>query len=68
MGFAEKNWGLYRGLDVGADSLTVKVTLNLGHGINYHSHERRTEVWTVISGTGHVVIDGVEQSVFLPGM
>ena len=31
--------------------------------MNYHSHERRSEVWTVISGTGFVVIDGVERAV-----
>ena len=43
--------------------MTVKVTLNPGHGMNYHSHERRSEVWTVISGTGSVVIDGVERSI-----
>ena len=43
--------------------MTVKVTLNPGHGMNYHSHERRSEVWTVISGTGSVVIDGVERVV-----
>ena len=61
--FAEKSWGSYRVLDVGADSLTVKVTLNPGHKMNYHSHERRSEVWTVISGTGQVVIDGVERAV-----
>ena len=43
--------------------MTVKVTLNPGHGMNYHSHERRSEVWSVISGTGTVVIDGVERVV-----
>lgn len=31
--------------------------------MNYHSHERRSEVWTVISSTGSVVIDGVERVV-----
>lgn len=61
--FAEKSWGSYRVLDVGTDSLTVKVTLNPGHGMNYHSHERRNEVWNVISGTGTVVVDGVSRSV-----
>ena len=61
--FAEKSWGSYKVLDVGSDSLTVKVTLNPGHGMNYHSHERRSEVWSVISGTGTVVIDGVERVV-----
>ena len=43
--------------------MTVKVTLNLGHGMNYHSHERRDEVWTVVSGSGQVVVDGVTRGV-----
>ena len=43
--------------------MTVKVTLNPGHGMNYHSHERRSEVWSVISGTGSVLIDGAERVV-----
>lgn len=37
--------------------------MNPDHGMNYHSHERRSEVWTVISGIGHVLIDGVERVV-----
>ena len=45
--FAEKSWGSYRVLDVSDKSMTVKVTLNPGHGMNYHSHERCDEVWTV---------------------
>ena len=61
--FAEKSWGSYKVLDVSEDSMTVKVTLNPWHGMNYHSHERRSEVWTVISGTGSVVIDEVERVV-----
>lgn len=48
-------------MDVGTDSLTVKVTLNSGHGMNYHSHDRRDEVWTVISCSERVVIDGEER-------
>ena len=61
--FAEKSWGSYRVLDVEEDSMTVKVTLNPGHQMNYHSHERRDEVWTVISGRGRTVVDGVERPV-----
>ena len=59
--FAEKSWGSYRVLEVEEDSLTVKVTLNPGHKMNYHSHERRNEIWTVISGSGKAVVDGVQQ-------
>ncbi len=61
--FAEKSWGSYRVLDVEEDSMTVKVTLNPGHRMNYHSHAKRDEVWTVLSGTGHTIVDGIEQSV-----
>ena len=29
--------------------------------MNYHSHDRRDEVWTVISGSGKTIVDGMEQ-------
>ena len=31
--------------------------------MNYHSHDKRDEVWTVISGTGRTIVDGMEQPV-----
>lgn len=61
--FAEKSWGSFRVLDVEDESLTIKVTLNPGHSMNYHSHMNRDEVWVVISGTGRTVVDGVERPV-----
>ena len=61
--FGEKSWGSFRILDVEENSLTIKVTLNPGHRMNYHSHDRRNEVWTVISGQGRTIVDGMEQPV-----
>lgn len=61
--FAEKSWGSFHVLDVEDESMTIKVTLNPGHSMNYHSHSRRDEVWTVISGTGRTIVDGMEQPV-----
>lgn len=61
--FAEKSWGSFRVLDVEKESLTIKVTLNPGHKMNYHSHTNRDEVWTVVSGTGYTIIDGQKQIV-----
>lgn len=58
--FAEKSWGSFRVLDVGECSLTIKITLNAGQKMNYHAHEHRNEVWTVINGTGKAIIDGAE--------
>ena len=31
--------------------------------MNYQSHERRDEVWTVVSGKGRAIVDDVEQQV-----
>ena len=58
--FAEKSWGSFRVLDIEDESMTIKVTLMPGHKMNYHSHEFRDEVWTVIYGEGRAVIDGEE--------
>ena len=61
--FAEKSWGSFRVLDVETECLTIKVTLNAGHSMNYHSHKNRDEVWVVISGEGRTIVDGMEQEV-----
>lgn len=61
--FAEKSWGSFRVLDIEEESMTIKVILNPGHRMNYHSHERRDEVWTIISGEGRTIVDGMEQPV-----
>ena len=61
--FAEKSWGSFRVIDIDSKSVTIKVTLNPGHRMNYHSHKNRDEVWAVISGRGKTIVDGMEQSV-----
>lgn len=61
--FAEKSWGSFKVIDVETFSLTIKVTLNAGHRMNYHNHKNRDEVWVVVSGQGKTVIDGVEQDI-----
>lgn len=61
--FAEKSWGNFKVIDVEEQSLTIKVTLNPGHSMNYHSHKNRDEVWVVIQGTGKTIINGKEQFV-----
>ena len=61
--FAEKSWGSYKVIDIEEGSLTVKVTLNPGHSMNYHLHNYRDEVWVVIEGEGRTFVDGMEQHV-----
>lgn len=59
--FADKSWGTYKVLDIENNSMTIKVTLNPGEHMYYHSHDRRDEVWIVISGTGRSIVDGKKQ-------
>lgn len=61
--FAEKSWGSFQVIDVEDESMTIKVVLNPGHGMNYHSHMHRNEVWVVLSGKGTTIVDGMEQHV-----
>ena len=58
--FAEKSWGSYTVLDVEDRSLTVKVTLQPGHRMHYHSHAHRDETWTVVEGEGTAILDDAE--------
>lgn len=61
--YAEKSWGDFRVLDVEEGSLTIKATLNPGYHMNYHSHDHRDEVWTILSGNGRTIVDGMEELV-----
>ena len=61
--FAEKSWGSYTVIDIQDESMTILVTLNPGNSMNYHSHENRNEVWTIISGKGRTIVDGMEEPV-----
>ena len=61
--FAEKSWGDFYIIDREDNCLTIKLTIKQGKKMNYHSHERREEIWTVISGCGSVIIDGEERKI-----
>lgn len=61
--FAEKSWGSYRVIDFDEESLTIKITLQPGSQMKYHSHQYRDETWSVISGTGRVIQNGKEQPI-----
>lgn len=59
--YQEKSWGTYTVIDVDNTSMTVKVSMKQGEHMSYHSHEHRDEVWTVVSGKGKAIVDGMEQ-------
>jgi len=59
--YAEKSWGTYTVMDVQPGSMTVKLSMRVGEHLTYHMHNYREEVWTVISGKGKAIVDGMEQ-------
>jgi mannose-1-phosphate guanylyltransferase len=66
--YEERRWGWHRILDYssyddGRNVLTKRVRINSNKNISYHYHELRTEVWTILSGSGHVLMDGEIKSV-----
>lgn len=61
--YADKSWGNYTVLDIHPNGMTVRILLQAGSHMNYHSHEHRDEVWTVISGQGRTIVDGMEQRI-----
>lgn len=61
--YAEKSWGSFKVVDVQDESMTLSVTLKQGNKMKYHSHDFRDEVWTIVSGNGRTVVDGMEQLV-----
>lgn len=63
-----RRWGEYRVLDAGAypggsRSLVKELAIEPGRQLSYQRHARRSEVWTVVSGEGEVVLDGEVRAV-----
>lgn len=61
--FAEKSWGTFTVLDVQLNSMTVSIYLKKGHAMKYHSHEQRSEIWTIVSDKGYVIVDDVKKNI-----
>ena len=61
--YIEKSWGSYNVLDAGEGYRLLKVKINAGRRLSYHSHEFRDESITILSGYGKTVVDGMEQIV-----
>lgn len=60
--YEERIWGWYKVIDYTIypykkEVLTKKICIYSGENLSYHYHQYRTEVWTVINGTGELIID-----------
>lgn len=60
--YEERIWGWYKVLDFvkykeSKEVLTKKICIHAGKNLSYHYHQFRTEVWTVVKGTGELIIN-----------
>ncbi|MXV38874.1 cupin domain-containing protein [Flavobacteriaceae bacterium Ap0902] len=51
-------WGEYFVLDEGESFKVKRIVVNPGQRISYQFHHKRSEVWTIVSGIGTVILDG----------
>lgn len=61
--YEERRWGEYRVLDYTqyedkTKSLTKHLMIEQGKCISYQKHLYRDEIWTVVDGTGRLLLDG----------
>ncbi|MFD0671323.1 sugar phosphate nucleotidyltransferase [Cohnella sp. GCM10027633] len=60
--YEERRWGWYKVLDYGKfesdrQMLIKRIFLHSGKNSSYHFHRKRSEVWTVLSGEGELLLD-----------
>ena len=66
--YEQRRWGEYRVIDSsvfpdGVKALTKELIVSNGKQISYQRHAHRSEVWTIVSGTGEVVLNGAVKHV-----
>jgi mannose-1-phosphate guanylyltransferase len=55
--FAEKSWGKYKVINVTEKSQTVQLDVTARMHLSYHLHVLRDESWTIVDGTGLVILN-----------
>lgn len=66
--YEERRWGCYRVLDytrneAGSEVLTKRICISANKNLSYQYHLLRNEVWTVVSGTGELILDGQSREI-----
>ncbi len=55
----EKPWGSYTVWRIDPGSKIKTIDVNPNQRLSYQSHEGRDELWTVIDGSGEIVLDDI---------
>ena len=63
MEFDERPWGSYLVLADEQDHKVKRIVVRPGNRISYQRHERRSEHWFVVAGSGVVTLDATSRTV-----
>jgi len=55
----QRPWGTYEILLDDEKSKVKKITVDSEKRLSYQTHEKRSEYWVIVEGTGQVTIDGM---------
>ena len=66
--YEEKHWGSYTVLKQlssydGQQTLVKQLVINKDCDTGYQSHKLRSEIWTIVDGSGEVVIDEIKRTI-----
>jgi mannose-1-phosphate guanylyltransferase len=66
--FEECRWGEYKVLDYkqyedGKKSLTRHMHIKAGYNITYQCHTMRDEIWTIVDGSGDLIMEGHRRNI-----
>lgn len=59
-------WGSFYVIHDETNYKLKRIEVKSGHRLSYQFHDKRSEAWTIISGNGKIILNGVEQEYF-PG-
>jgi len=61
MSTENRPWGSYTIIKEANDHKVKTITVEPGKRLSYQTHEKRSEYWVIVSGTGTVTLDGIEE-------
>lgn len=53
-------WGYYQVISLEPDNQIKKIVVEPGKRLSYQTHEKRSEYWVIVKGTGTVTMDGIQ--------
>jgi mannose-6-phosphate isomerase len=60
MTFVTRPWGSYQVISKEPDHQVKKLIVTPGKRLSYQTHEKRSEYWVIVKGTGTVTMDGIQ--------